>query len=319
MKIVVLTKGLKQKHIDLINETVQKAGAQVCYAESEKQFPVGFEEPDIIYGFSIETAKNSRNLKWLCVPSAGVDYLMHPGAFANEECILTNSAGAYGVSIAEHIIAVTLIMMRRLTEFHAETLNKTWGSPKPQTSLKDCRITVLGTGDIGCSFAKRAKAFEPENLIGICRSGVCGEPSFDRVLKTGELDSVLPETDLLVMSLPATAETENILSRERIEMLPEGAYVVNVGRGTAIDEDALADALDSGRLGGVALDVFRTEPLPEASRLWNTPNLLITPHVAGNLTLAHTMDRNVEMFCEDLLLFAKGLPMKHVVNRKLGY
>ena len=319
MKIVVLTKGLKQKHIDLINETAKEAGAHVCYAESEKQFPEGFEEPDIIYGFGIETARSSKNLKWLCVPSAGVDYLMHPDAFGNEECILTNSAGAYGVSIAEHIIAVTLMMMRRLTEFHAETLQKTWGSPKPQKSLKDCRITVLGTGDIGCSFARRAKAFEPESLTGICRSGVCNESSFDRILKIGELDSVLPQTDLLVMSLPATAETENILSRGRIEMRPEGSYVVNVGRGSAIDEDALADALDSGKLGGAALDVFRTEPLPESSRLWNTPNLLITPHVAGNLTLAHTMDRNVEMFCEDLISFANGLPMKHVVNRKLGY
>ena len=319
MKIVVLTKGLKQKHIDLINETAQKTGSQVCYAESEDRFPEGFEEPDIIYGFGIETARSSKNLKWLCVPSAGVDYLMHPDAFANEDCILTNSAGAYGVSIAEHIIAVTLMLMRRLTDFHTEALNKTWGSPKAQRSLKDCRITVLGTGDIGCSFARRAKAFEPENLIGICRSGMCSEPAFDGVLKVSEIDPVLPETDLLVMSLPATAETENILSRERIEKLPEGAYVVNVGRGSAIDEDALADALDSGRLGGAALDVFRTEPLPDGSRLWNTPNLLITPHVAGNLTLAHTMDRNVEMFCEDLLNFANGLPMKHVVNRKLGY
>lgn len=319
MKIVVLTKGLKQKHKALINETAQKAGAQICYADSEKQLPEGFEDPDIIYGFGIETARRCKNLKWLCVPSAGVDYLMHPGAFANEDCILTNSAGAYGVSIAEHIIAVTLMMMRRLTEFHAETLNNTWGSPRPQKSLKDCRITVLGTGDIGCSFAKRAKAFEPGTLTGICRSGVCSEPSFDRILKTGELDSVLPDTDLLVMSLPSTSETENILSRDRIELLPDGAYVVNVGRGTAIDEDALADALDKGKLGGAALDVFKNEPLPEDSRLWKTPSLLITPHVAGNLTLEHTLDRNVEMFCEDLLDFASGLPMKHVVNRNLGY
>ena len=121
------------------------------------------------------------------------------------------------------------------------------------------------------------------------------------------------------MSLPATAETENVLSRDRIGLLPEGAYIVNVGRGTAIDEDALADALESGRLGGAALDVFRTEPLPETSRLWNTRNLLITPHVAGNLTLEHTMDRNVEMFCEDLLNYANGSTMKHVVDRKRGY
>ena len=319
MKIVVLTRGLKQKHKELINETAEKAGAKVCFAESENGFPEGFEDPDIIYGFGIETAHRNKNLKWLCVPSAGVDYLMKPGSFANEDCILTNSAGAYGVSIAEHIIAVTLMMMRRITEFHAETLQKTWGSPRPQKSLKDCRITVLGTGDIGNTFARRASAFEPESLTGINRSGTCCEPVYDRIVKITEIDSILPSTDLLVMSLPATSETENILSRERIDLLPEGAYIVNVGRGSAIDEEALADALDSGKLDGAALDVFRTEPLPENSRLWNTKNLLITPHVAGNLTLAHTMDKNVEMFLEDLLNFSQGLEMKHVVDRKRGY
>lgn len=319
MKIAVLTKGLKQNHKDLIEKTAGSINASVCFADSENDLPEGFEDPDIIYGFGIETARTNKNLKWLCVPSAGIDYLMKPGCFANEGCILTNSAGAYGVSIAEHIIAVTLMMMRRITEFHLETDKKIWGSPRAQKSIKDSRITVLGTGDIGCGFAKRARAFEPANITGICRSGICSEQSFDRILKIGNLDSVLPETDLLVMCLPDTPQTRNLLSRERIGMLPEGAFIVNVGRGSAIDEDALADALDEGALGGAALDVFRTEPLPQDSRLWNTKGLLITPHVAGNLTLDHTMNRNVEMFCEDLLNYAGGLPLKHEVDRRKGY
>ena len=319
MKIVVLTKGLKQKHKDLICETAGMVNADVCFAESEDAFPEGFEDPDIIYGFGIETAKRSTSLKWLCVPSAGVDYLMKPDSFANPGCILTNSAGAYGVTIAEHIIAVSLMMMRRLTDFYLGTSRGIWDTPKPQKSLKDCRITVLGTGDIGCTFARRAASFEPASLVGICRSGVCTEPVFEKIYKTDDIDKVLPSTDLLVMSLPDTKETKGILSRGRIDLLPEGAYVVNVGRGSAIDEDALADSLDSGRLGGAALDVFKTEPLPSDSRLWHTKNLLITPHVAGNLTVDHTIDKNVEMFCEDLLAFGKGLPMKHIVDRNREY
>ena len=319
MKIVVLTKGLKQKHKDLICKTAESVNARVCFAESEPAFPEGFEDPDIIYGFGTQTAKNSKTLKWLCVPSAGVDYLMKPDSFANPDCILTNSAGAYGVSIAEHIIAVSLMMMRRITDFYLNSSRGEWDSPKPQKSLKDCRITVLGTGDIGCTFARRAASFEPSSLVGICRSGVCNEPVFDKVYKIGDIDEVLPSTGLLVMSLPDTKETKDILSRKRIELLPEGAYIVNVGRGSAIDEDALADSLDSGRLGGAALDVFKTEPLPADSRLWHTKNLLITPHVAGNLTVEYTMNRNVEMFCEDLLAFGKGLPMKHTVDRNRGY
>ena len=104
-----------------------------------------------------------------------------------------------------------------------------------------------------------------------------------------------------------------------MELMPKGAYIINVGRGSAIDESALADNLDNGHLGGAALDVFQTEPLPQGDRLWHTKNLLITPHVAGNMTLPYTKQKNVEMFLEDLNNFVEGKPLKYLVDRKLGY
>lgn len=318
MKIIILSNSVKEKHIEKIKNSTSKIGAEVCFVKSESEVPADFSDAEIVYGFGTTIAKNSKSLKWLCVPSAGVDYLMKPDSFANEDCILTNSKGAYGVTIAEHIIAVSLMMMRKLTISYEETLRGEWGVPKPQRSLKDCRIVALGTGDIGSSFAKRAKAFEPESITGVCKSGK-GSDIFDRVVKIDELDSVLPESDLLVMSLPDTAETKGILTRERMELLPEGAYIVNVGRGSAIDEEALADMLDSGHLAGAALDVFHCEPLPKESRLWKTKNLLITPHIAGNLTLDYTLDRNVELFCEDLINYANGLPLHNYVDRNIGY
>ena len=320
MKIVVLSSVLKDEHKSKISDIAGKYSAEVCFTESEDSLPEGFEEPDIIYGFGMNIAKRCANLKWLCVPSAGVDYLMKPGVFANEECLISNSSGSYGVTIAEHIIAVTLMMMRGLTSYYAQSLQGNWGTEHcAQKSLKDCRITVLGTGDIGTSFARRAKAFEPAKIAGISRSGICRDPSYDAMYKIDELDRLLPETDLLVMSLPSTPETWDILDRSRIGLLPEGAYVVNVGRGTAIDEDALADNLESGHLAGAALDVFKTEPLPEDSRLWKTKNLLITPHIAGNLTLEYTLEKNVDMFTEDLVNFFEGRPLKYAVDKKKGY
>ena len=319
MKIIVLNKSLKEGHIDKIRKTAERIGAEVFFGKDESEIPADFSGAEVLYGFGMETAKKSRDLKWLCVPSAGVDYLMKPGCFANEDCLLTNSSGAYGVTIAEHMIAVSLMMMRGLTDTYEETLRGEWGSPRPQRSLKDCRITVLGTGDIGRAFAKRARAFEPASVTGVSRSGICGDPSFDKVLKISELDSILPGTDLLAMSLPDTPETRNVLSAGRLALLPEGSYVVNVGRGSAIDETALAVFLESGHLAGAALDVFHTEPLPKDSSLWKIKNLLITPHVAGNLTLDHTLDRNVDMFLEDLENYANGLPLKHLVDRNKGY
>ncbi|MCR5501971.1 MAG: D-2-hydroxyacid dehydrogenase, partial [Lachnospiraceae bacterium] len=309
MKVIVLSRELKKEHEEMIRKTADKAGAEVFFTDSEEKIPEDFEDAEVLYGFGLQTAAKSSSLKWLCVPSAGVDFLLKPDMFANEDCIITNSAGAYGVSISEHIIMVSLMMMRKMTEVYQESLAGKWGSRRAQKSLKDSRITVLGTGDIGSEFAKRAKAFLPERITGICRSGICAEPAFDRILKTEELDVVLPDTDLLVMSLPDTAETKGILSDKRIRLLPEDSYIVNVGRGSAIDENALVDALEEGRLAGAALDVFSVEPIPAGSRLWHTKNLLITPHVAGNLTLAHTLERNVEMFCEDLLNYAQGLPL----------
>ena len=319
MKILVINSMLEQKHLDQIKAAAESLGHQVFFYKAESEIPESNYDTDIIYGFAPSIVKTNRTLKWLCVPWAGVDSLMIPGYFANEECLLTNAAGAYGVSIAEHMIAVSLVMMRKLNEFLDETKNGQWLSPRPQRSLKDCRITVLGTGDIGTNFATRAKAFEPASIIGVCRSGKSSANVYDKVLPVSELDTILPQTDLLAMSLPSTPETKGILSRERLALLAQDAFIVNVGRGSAIDEDALADSLESGHLAGAALDVFQTEPLSAGNRLWKTKNLIITPHVAGNMTLAHTRDKNVSMFLEDLKDFTQGAPLKYLVDKKLGY
>lgn len=319
MKILVINRLLEDRHKELIRKYAAKAGGTVMFADSEDDIPADYEDCEVIYGFGMKNAAVNKNLKWFAAPSAGVDFLMKPGVFANEDCLITNSSGAYGVTIAEHIIAVSLMMMRKLDYTYRESLSHNWSSPVPQRSLKDSRILVLGTGDIGCCFARRAAAFEPESITGVCRSGMCSEPAFDSVKKITSLDELLPEADLLVMSLPDTPETKNILSRGRIALLPEGSFVVNVGRGSAVDEDALCESLDDGRLGGAALDVFRNEPLPADSRLWKTKNLLITPHVAGNLTLKHTLDTNVRMFCENLEKYGNGLPLDNLIDRKKGY
>ncbi|MBE6354513.1 D-2-hydroxyacid dehydrogenase [Treponema sp.] len=319
MKILVISSNLEQKHFDLIKKAAEVYKAEAVFYKSEKEVPEYDYDADIIYGFAPSISKVSRKLKWLCVPWAGVDSLMVPGYFANEECLVTNSAGAYGVSIAEHMIAAALVMFRRLDEFFEETRNGKWLFPREQKSLKNCRVTVLGTGDIGTSFAKRLRAFEPASITGVCRSGKNSSGFFDKVYPVTVLNDVLPETELLAMSLPGTQETAGILSEERIKLLPRGAYVINVGRGSAIDEDALAENLLSGHLAGAALDVFAKEPLPKESPLWKIKNLLITPHVAGNMTVEYTKDRNVEMFLEDLDNYFKGKPLKYLVDKKLGY
>ena len=181
------------------------------------------------------------------------------------------------------------------------------------------RSTVLGTGDIGSSFARRVKAMGAKTVVGVSRSGRHVDDAYDAMYTTTQLDQVLPETEILAMALPGTAETEGILSRSRIALLPKEAVVVNVGRGTAIDQDALMEALNAGRLAGAALDVVRPEPLPPEHPLWNTKNLLLTPHLSGFMSLGITRDTAVALFCEDFENYIAGRPLKRLVDRRKGY
>ena len=186
-------------------------------------------------------------------------------------------------------------------------------------SVCGSRITVLGTGDIGTSFARRVKAMGAKTVVGVSRSGRHVDDAYDAMYTTTQLDQVLPETEILAMALPGTAETEGILSRSRIALLPKEAVVVNVGRGTAIDQDALMEALNAGRLAGAALDVVRPEPLPPEHPLWNTKNLLLTPHLSGFMSLGITRDTAVALFCEDFENYIAGRPLKRLVDRRKGY
>lgn len=240
--------------------------------------------------------------------------------YHSPEVMLSNSSGAYGVTISEHMVMVTLMLLRQMPTVQEWMHRHDWSDEKPpMRSVCGSRITVLGTGDIGTSFARRVKAMGAKTVTGVSRSGRHVDDAYDAMYTTAQLDQVLPETEILAMALPGTAETEGILSRSRIALLPKEAVVVNVGRGTAIDQDALMEALNAGRLAGAALDVVRPEPLPPEHPLWNTKNLLLTPHLSGFMSLGITRDTAVALFCEDFENYIAGRPLKRLVDRRKGY
>lgn len=210
-----------------------------------------------------------------------MDRFCRDDLYQNPDCLLTNASGAYGTTIAEHSVMVSLMLLRRQMEYTEIIREGGWRVlPGGIHSLHGARVTCLGTGDIGTEFARRVRAFHPASLTGVSRSGRANA-DFDAVHPVTELDQLLPETDLLFMSLPSVSDTVNILNADRMALLPKGAYVVNVGRGTAIDQDALIKALDSGHLAGAALDVVVPEPLPADHPLRKAKNLLLTPHRRG--------------------------------------
>ena len=277
------------------------------------------QDCEILYAHSPDLLRAApATLKWYCCSFAGVDpYCKDPAIFANPDCILTNS-NVYGVTIAEHVVMVTLMLLRRMPEYEEVVRNRSWSNQLPIRSIRDNEFTILGTGNIGVNVADRMRGMGAAKIIGLSRSGR-PHPAFDEVHPIADLDKVLPDTKILVMALPGTAETIHILNRERIALLPKDAYIINVGRGTAVEQEPLIEALNSGRIAGAALDVMDPEPLPHDHPLWSAKNLILTPHVSGNMTLGYTCDTNVAMFCEDLKNYAAGKPLNGFVDRTKGY
>ena len=319
-KLAVLGDFLEPHHHAQIDSTAVRCGFAVDYypdghvpAELAGQY-------EVLYGMPDRAAlRTFASLKWFCGNFAGVDAYLDDALYPSPDVILTNSSGAYGVTIAEHLIMVTLMLLRHASAYVLEAAAHRWGPVLPMRSIMGSTITVVGTGDIGTEFARRAKAMGAKSIRGVRRTMKPAAPAFDSVHTHDQLESLLPDTDLLVLALPSTPDTIGFLSRRRIALLPKTAFVINVGRGSAIDQPALVDALNAEQLAGAALDVFVQEPIPDGDPIWDAKNLLLTPHVSGQLSLGYTRDKNVALFCEDLENYAAGRPLARYVDRKIGY
>lgn len=317
-KIAVVLPELPEDHRRRITEAAAARGMSVrFFASAEDSLPF-LPEAEIILGQSDVLARNAPNLKWLCSPSAGVNQFTGEGVFASPDAVLTNSSGAYGVTIAEHTVMMLLSLFRRRLDYDKIVSQRIWRRDLPVRSIRNGRFLLAGTGDIGQETALRLKAFGPASVIGVNRGGRNPGSMFDRVLPVTEWEGLLPETDALILSLPGTPETFHFLGARQLALLPDGAAVINVGRGAVIDQDALEKELRSGRLCA-ALDVFEEEPLPKDHPVWDCPNLLITPHVAGNMTLPWTVNRITELFLEDLDNYCAGRPLLRQVDLRKGY
>ena len=317
-KLIAVLALLEESQRARIREAAARHGFTALFFESDADALPQLADAEIVFGGSAALAQNAPALRWLCTPSAGVNQFTAPGCFARPEAVLTNSSGAYGVTIAEHVVMIALEVLRRQPEYTELVRARTWRRDLAVRSIRNSRVTLLGTGDIGQETALCLRAFGPASLIGVNRGGGNPRGLFDRIVRQEALDSALPETDILVISLPGTPETYHMLDARRLALLPDGALVINVGRGTVIDQPALESELRAGRLLA-ALDVLEQEPLPQDDPLWACPNLLLTPHCAGNMTLPYTRQRIVDLFLADFENYCAGRPLERKVDLKRGY
>ncbi len=301
-----------------IENTVTGYGFEPRFYESPQAAEETIKDTEVLFSMSSKLAAMAENLRWQCSPSAGIDHLRNCEVFKNGQAVLTCSSGAYGVTISEHIIMMILEVLRRQSDYRTIVQAHQWTRNLPVRSIYGSRIVLLGTGDIGQAAAVRLRSFAPASLTGVSRSGSNPGLLFDKAVQVKDLNSVLPDADILILSLPATPETRRIIGKEQLALLPDDALIVNVGRGICIDQKALEEELSARRLYA-ALDVFETEPIPEGDPFWDCPNLLITPHVAGDSALPYTVEKVVQQFLEDFVRYAEGKPLLHQADVARGY
>jgi phosphoglycerate dehydrogenase-like enzyme len=248
-------------------------------------------------------AAGGGRLRVIQTTSAGVDWLI---GRVPAHVTVCNARGVYDVPLAEWVVGAILAMQRGLVESRDGQARHTWASIEPP-ELAGRRVVILGLGSIGSAIAERLRPFGVE-IVGV------GRTAREGVLGLADLDVVLPGAEIVVNMLPLTTETERFLDAQRLALLPDGALVVNGGRGRTIDTPALLAELRAGRLRA-ALDVTDPEPLPPDHPLWELRNVLITPHMAGDSPGA-TM-RSWQLVGEQIRRFATGEPLINEVSRYL--
>lgn len=273
---------------------------------------------DIIIGnVSPDKIAGTKQLKWMQLNSAGTDGYLEKGVLP-EGAKLTNATGAYGLAISEHMLGMALGLKKKLYLYERNQADGIWKDEGNVTSIWGCTTLVIGMGDIGSEFAVRMKALG-SHVIGIRRTKAEKPDFVDELYQLDHLEECLKRADIVAMSLPGTKETNHLMDRERLQKMKTDAILLNVGRGTAVDTEALCDALEQGWIGGAGLDVTDPEPLPPGHRLWKAPNLILTPHVSGQYHLKETHERILRIALENLEAFLKGEPLKNMVDPATGY
>jgi phosphoglycerate dehydrogenase-like enzyme len=272
-----------------------------------------FVDRDIVHSLT--------RLKWVQAPAAGVGHILSDEMIASP-IVLTTARGVRARAIAEHVIGMAIALARQLPWVMEKQRHHQWALDEIEASrsvrtLQKRRMGIIGLGSIGLEVAQAASGFGMR--VWAIRKRV-DEPTpafIERILPPDRLHELLASSDVIVLSAPLTEETRQLINADTLALTKRGAFLINVGRGRLIDDEAVAAALRSGQLGGAALDVFTREPLDPASPFWDLPNVIVTPHMSGAMEDYWTP--LVALFAENLRRFERGDELLNVVDKRAGY
>jgi phosphoglycerate dehydrogenase-like enzyme len=318
MKVVLtLTEG--SPHFSLLDD-LDLPGLQIVTVTSPEELAAEIVDADVLYGFpSADLLERGKALRWIQSPSAGVNYLQDLTELVQNEIVLTNTRGAHGPSIGEHTFALLFALTRHIPESIEAQRKHYWARPELYRTSREMRgltMGIVGFGAIGRAVAQRAKGFDME-ILAVDPHPDPGAPFVTETWGMERLPELLEQSDVVVVAAPLTAESNHLLNAAALARMKPDAYLIVVSRGGIVDEEALADVLEAGKLAGAGLDVTEVEPLPAESRLWDAPNTVITPHTAGDSSEKER--RCVEILRENLIRFAHGETLMNLVDKQRGY
>lgn len=286
----------------------ERAQWRSMVARAEISFDFDWERPA---GF----LTHAPNLRWVQSPSSGIGPMLERIGVMGSRLVVTNAAGIHAQPLAEFVLMAALYFAKEVPRLNAWKANREWVRFCGY-ELAGSRMLLVGLGGAGARVAQLSAAIGIE-VIGHRRSAAAPPAGVTRLVRSDEIDAELPNVDYLVLIAPDTAETKNMYDRRRLALLPRRAVVINIGRGTLLDEPALIEMLLRGRLRGAALDVFAKEPLPVDSPFWSMPNVIVSPHSAS--TVAQENDRIVDLFIENLRRFLDGQPLVNLFDHARKY
>jgi len=294
------------------------AGHEVTFGETPEAFAQAMRDTEALVAQSGAVKAlfpaSAPRLRMIFCTSAGLDRLA-PFDWLPDGVALLNNRGTHGAKAGEYGIMALLMLAAGMPGFAAAQRDGRW-APWHGSVLAGRTVVVVGLGTLGSGVAGQAARFGM-NVLGV-RTRAEPHPDCARVVASADLDSVLPGAEFLVLAPPLTDLTRGLLDRRRIGLLPPGAGVVNIGRGALLDQDALCDALDAGRLGGAVLDVFVPEPVPPGHRLWTTPNLVMTPHVSADDPATYN-PVSLDIFFQNLRALRDGEALPNRFDVARGY
>ena len=264
----------------------------------------------------VATLRRAPGLRWIHARSAGLDRVLVPEVVAHS-AVLTNGRGAFSAALAEFALAALLFFAKDLRRLVAQQAAGAW-EPFDMERLEGRTVGVVGYGDIGRAVASRLRPLGMEILALRRRPGLSADdPLVKETLPPERVVELMARADDVVVAAPLTPETQGLVGREAIAAMKRTAVLVNVGRGPVVDQTALVEALERGRIRGAALDVFETEPLPAGHALWRLPNVLFSPHCADHVP--GWVDEAMGVFLRQLERFRRGEPLRDVVDKAAGY